>query len=151
LVGASSEATFDSKAAEALASWTDAWTKLGVFGEESDVEGALQSVRSHNLLYQQAGELSECPSYSMFCKNMMHSHGLGLMLVTSPLAKWDPEENGYSEEGMVEGTEFYQHDVCGPAMKEVGMKIDYFCLWGGVSLLGLYYGNLYKYFRLSGI
>ena len=109
LLSASNAATFESKMSEALTAFGDSCAKIGMYGGEMDLRGALTAVREHNRLYIEAGVLTENPSWRSILQNLMHPLGLSVWLLLSQLPEWDPTEFGCSEQGIVDAIEFYQY------------------------------------------
>ena len=134
--------TFDSKLAECSAAWSIIPMKLGIFGGDVDVEGSLDAMRAASRVYLQMGKMAHKPTWKMWGSNIGHPFCLFWILVASPFERWDPEEGGCTEAGMVEAIEFYENDVCGAIMKSEGLRTDYFLSMAGCMVLLLWYGNL---------
>ena len=111
VLSASRVATFDSKLGDGLAAFADSCKKIGMFGGEMDMSGALKAVIEHNRHHVEAGQLTENPSWRNILQNFLHPIGLACWLSTSPLPEWDPTQFGCNEQGMVDAIEFYHYDT----------------------------------------
>lgn len=126
LLAMSSETTSQTKVIEGLASVTDMWTKVGLFGGDVDIEAALEAMRKAIQHYSEAGELSDKPSLKNYMKNLGHAHHLGFITSMSHLERWDMSDVGGSEAGILEGIDCYNFHVCGQVLKAEWLKADMF-------------------------
>ena len=142
LLAASGTATFEGKQSQALAHWTLAFVKMGIFGsaEVVDLEAGFKETIEHDRSYMEVSTLTDDPSLKSFYANLMHAASLGTVLPFSPQPLWDPNQF-CGEDDVVSAIELYNFHICGPKLKEVGMKMDQFRGGQHVAVLLLWYGN----------